>query len=325
MKKAIITGITGQDGSYLAELLLLKGYEVYGFVRRESFENANDNFKNIKSIKDKITIIPISITDPLNLYKEISNIKPDEFYHLAAHSFVSYDMSDEINIMNLNFNSTLYIMSTIKEVNPKCKVFFAGSSEMFGSPESSPQNEGSKFNPKSMYGIAKVSSYYLLKNFRDKDSLYTSTGIMYNHESSRRGSQFVTKKIISTAVKIKHKLSDKLELGNLEAMRDWGYAPDYVYAMWLVLQQKEPSDYIISTGKLHSVRNFLETVFTYLGLDYKKYVVVNKDFYRESEKIALCGDASKIRSLGWKETKNLQEIIEEMIEVEIEKISRKKI
>jgi GDPmannose 4,6-dehydratase len=325
MKKVIITGITGQDGSYLAELLLSKNYRVYGFVRRESFENASKSFKNIEHIKNDISIIPVSITDPLNIYREISRIKPDELYHLAAHSFVSYDMSDEISIMNINFNSTLYLANSLKEISPNSRFFFAGSSEMFGNPELSPQNENSKFNPRSIYGIAKVSSYYLLKNFRDKDDFFTVTGIMYNHESPRRGNQFVTKKIISTAVKIKLGKEDVLELGNLDALRDWGYAPDYVYAMWLLLQQKEPSDYIISTGILHSVREFVEIVFSYLDLDYQDYVVINKDFYRESEEVSLCGDASKIKLLGWKETKDLQEAIKEMINVEIEKNKREKV
>jgi GDPmannose 4,6-dehydratase len=324
MKKAIITGITGQDGSYLAELLLSKGYEVFGFIRRESFENSNDSFRNIESIKAKITLIPVSITDPLNIYKEISKIIPDEFYHLAAHSFVSYDMSDEINIMNINFNSTLYIVNTLKEINKNCKLFFAGSSEMFGSPDICPQNENSKFNPKSIYGIAKVSSYYLLKNFRDKYNFFTSTGIMYNHESPRRGSQFVTKKIVSTAVKIKYGLASKLELGNLEAKRDWGYAPDYVYAMWLILQQNKPDDYVLATGRLHTVREFVKIVFEYLDLNYEDYIEINQSFFRASEKISLCGDASKIKSIGWKETKSLEEVIKDMVDVEKKKYEDKK-
>jgi GDPmannose 4,6-dehydratase len=324
MKKAIITGITGQDGSYLAELLLSKGYEVFGFIRRESFENSNDSFRNIESIKAKITVIPVSITDPLNIYKEISKIIPDEFYHLAAQSFVSYDMSDEINIMNINFNSTLYIVNTLKEINKICKLFFAGSSEMFGSPDICPQNENSKFNPKSIYGIAKVSSYYLLKNFRDKENFFTSTGIMYNHESPRRGSQFVTKKIVSTAVKIKYGLASKLELGNLEAKRDWGYAPDYVYAMWLILQQNKPDDYVLATGRLHTVREFVKIVFEYLDLNYEDYIEINQSFFRASENISLCGDASKIKSIGWKETKSLEEVIKDMVDVEKKKYEDKK-
>ena len=317
MKKAIITGVLGQDGSYLAEFLLTKGYEVYGFVRRESFEKSKEKFKNIETIKEKIFLIPVAITDSLGLYKEISKILPDEFYHLAAKSFVNYDMSDEVNIMDVNFNSTLHILNVVKEIIPQCRVFFAGSSEMFGKPNIFPQDENSVFNPKSIYGIAKIASYYLMKNFRIKENIFASTGIMYNHESPRRGNQFVTKKIVSTAVAIATGKENKLELGNLEAKRDWGYAPDYVYGMWLILQQKTPDDYIISTNKLNSVKDVVKIVFDYLNLDYKKYVVTNKEFFREAEDIPLCGNSQKIKSIGWKSTKNLKFILEEMIEEEL--------
>ncbi len=317
MKKAIITGISGQDGSYLSELLLSKGYDVYGFVRRESFENSSERLKNLKNILSEIKLVPISITDSLSIHKAISKIMPDELYHLAAQSFVSYDMTDEINIMNINFNSTLYIANTIKEVIPGCRMFFAGSSEMFGNPEISPQAEGAKFNPKSIYGIAKVSSYYLLKNYRSNCNMFFSTGIMYNHESSRRGNQFVTKKVISTAVKIKLGELKKLELGNLEAYRDWGYAPDYVNAMWMILQQDISEDYVIATGKLHSVRELVRIVFNYLRMDYKEHVLVDKKFYRPSEKIPLSGNCEKLKSIGWRHSKTFHEIIKEMIDEEI--------
>ena len=266
---------------------------------------------------EKVDLISVSITDPLHLYKEVSKIIPDEFYHLAAQSFVSYDMNDELNIMNVNFNSTLYIANTLKELAPECRIFFAGSSEMFGDPISSPQNEKSTFNPKSMYGIAKVSSYHLLKNYRTKFNAYISIGIMYNHESPRRGKQFVTKKIVSTAVRIKLGIANKLELGNLKALRDWGYAPDYVHAMWLSLQQNSPNDYILATGKVTTVEEFVRYSFDYLDLDHTKYVSVNPSFYRPSEKIPLCGDPSKIKSIGWKQTKQLNGIIQEMIDQEM--------
>ena len=262
----------------------------------------------------------MSITDPLNLYIAIEKIIPDEFYHLAAYSFVSYDMNDEINIFNVNFNSTLYILTALKNLKSDCKLFFAGSSEMFGDPDISPQDKHTKFNPRSIYGIAKASSYYLLKNAREKKDMFTVTGIMYNHESYRRGSQYVTKKIVSTAVKIKYGLESKLELGNMDAKRDWGYAPDYVYAMWLMLQQESADDYVVATGRLHSVRQFADEVFSYLGLDYEKYVVINNKFFRSSEKISLCGNASRIKKIGWKETKKFKNIIQEMIEYEIEKV-----
>lgn len=320
MKKVIITGITGQDGSYLAELLLKKGYDVYGFVRRESFESLDKRHTNISKILDRITLVPVSITDPLNVYKNIFEIKPDEIYHLAAYSFVSYEMTDVINILNVNFNSTAYILSSILDINPDCKIFFAGSSEMFGNPNEFPQNESSKFNPKSIYGIAKIASYFLLKNYREKKGLFACTGIMYNHESSRRNNQFVTKKIVSAAVKIKCGYTNVLELGNLDAKRDWGYAPDYVNAMWTILQQDKADDYILATGKLHSVREFVDYVFSALNLNYKKYVKLNKKYYRVGEEIPLCGDSTKLRQIGWKQTKSFDEIIEEMIQDEMSKV-----
>lgn len=311
-KKAVITGITGQDGGYLADFLLKKGYEVYGFVRRETFENSK-LLKNVCEFSNEINFVPVSISDPLSTFKEISKIKPDEFYHLAAHSFVSYEMSDEIYIMNINFNSTSNISTSLREVNPKCKMFFAGSSEMFGIPNETPQNENTRFNPRSIYGISKVASYYLLKNLREQEGFFAATGIMYNHESPRRRHQFVTKKIINEAVKIKLGLSSKLELGNLDALRDWGYAPDYVRAMWLMLQQEKAEDYIVATGKLHSVKEFVAIVFDHLDLDYKKYVKVNKQYYRPAEEIPLCGNSQKIRAIGWAETINFETMIKELI------------
>lgn len=317
MKKAIITGITGQDGSYLAEFLLEKGYEVHGIIRRESFEDI-DKLSNIKHIKDKLYLHEGSLNDHLSIYKIFSKVLPDECYHLSASSFVNYSFNDEFQTMNNNFNSTHYLLSTIREVKKECKFYFAGSSEMFGEPSVSPQTENTPFNPKSIYGISKVSSHYLLKNYRDKEGIFACTGIMYNHESPRRGSQFVTKKIISSAVKIKKGLQKELYLGNLDAKRDWGYAPDYVNAMWQMLQQDKADDYIIATGNLHSVRDFVDIVFRYLDLDYKDFVKVDPKFYRASEKNPLCGNPNKIKSIiGWENTKTLEEIIREMIDKEL--------
>lgn len=319
MKKAIITGITGQDGSYLAELLIERGYEVHGLVRRESFEDI-DKLDNIKKIKSDLILHEGALNDHLTIYKIFSDILPDECYHLSASSFVNYSFNDEFQTINNNFNSTHYLLSTIREVKQKCKFYFAGSSEMFGEPSVSPQNEETTFNPKSIYGISKISSYYLLKNYREKEGIYACTGIMYNHESPRRGSQFVTKKIISSAVKIKMGLQKELYLGNLDACRDWGYAPDYVKAMWKILQQNKPDDYIIATGNLHTVRDFLEMTFSYLDLNYKDYVRVDPKLYRASEKKPLCGDPSKLKKvIGWKNTKNLREIISEIIDYEFKK------
>lgn len=320
-KKAIITGITGQDGSYLAEYLLSKDYEVHGLVRRESLEDPS-RLLNIEKIMSDLHLHEGSVNDHLLIYKIFSKIMPDECYHLSASSFVNYSFNDEFQTMNNNFNSTHYLLSTIKEVKRDCKFFFAGSSEMFGEPEQTPQCEETKFNPKSIYGISKVSSYYLLKNYREKENIFACTGIMYNHESPRRGRQFVTKKIISSAVKIKKGLLSKVYLGNLDAQRDWGSAPEYVEAMWLILQSEKPDDYIISTGVLHSVREFLDITFSYLGLDYTEYVEIDPKFFRKSEKRALCGNPDKIYTkLGWKAQKSLESIIREMVDEELYNMS----
>ena len=323
MKKAIITGITGQDGSYLAEFLLSIGYEVHGIVRRESFED-DEKLINIKNIKDQLILHEGSLSDHLTTYKIFSNVMPDECYHLSASSFVNYSFNDEFETMSNNFNSTHYLLSTIREVKKDCKFYFAGSSEMFGEPNVSPQTEETPFNPKSIYGISKVSSHYLLKNYREKENIFACTGIMYNHESPRRGSQFVTKKIISSAVKIKLGLQDKLHLGNIEAKRDWGYSPDYVKAMWEILQADKPDDFIIATGKLHTVREFLDITFLDLDLDYKDYVEVDPKFFRASEHNPLCGNPSKIKNIiGWENTKSLEDIIKEMIDNEMLKHNTK--
>ena len=316
MKKVIITGITGQDGSYLAELLLSKGYEVHGLIKRETIE-IYEKLKNLEKIKDKIILHEGSITEFLSIYKLFSKVMPDECYHLSAPSFVNYSFRDDFQTMNNIFNSTHYLLSTIKEVKNDCKFYFAGSSEMFGDPVESPQNENTPFNPKSIYGISKLSSHYLVKNYRKKEKIFACTGIMYNHESPRRGNHFVTKKIISTAVKIKRGLAQDLLLGNLDVKRDWGYAPDYMTGAWQILQQEIPNDFILSTGRLHSVRDFLELTFEYLGLEYKNHVKISNKFFRSGETIPLCGDANKIKTIiGWENKKSLKEIIIEMIEDE---------
>jgi len=322
LQKVIITGITGQDGSYLAELLLTKGYEVHGIIRRESFED-REKLKNIEHIQDSLVLHEGSLTDYLTIYKIFSKVIPDECYHLSAASFVNYSFNDEFLIMNTNFNATHYLLSVIREINKSCKFFFAGSSEMFGEPNETPQTEETPFNPKSIYGISKLSSYYLVKNYRDKENLFACTGLMYNHESPRRGSEFVTKKIISSAVRIKKGLQKELYLGNLDAKRDWGYSPEYVQAMWKILQQQEADDYIISTGKLHTVREFLEIAFSYLGLNYQDYVKVDSKFFRASEIKPLCGDNSKIKNkIGWKNNMKLGNIIKNMIESELDKYEK---
>ena len=316
-KVALITGITGQDGSYLAEFLLKKGYDVQGIIREESIQN-RDKLINLENIINNITIHKGDVSNFENITTIFKKVMPTECYHLSGTSFVNYSFEKEFMIMNDNFNSTYYLLSAINKLNKNCKFFFAGSSEMFGEPYETPQTENSKFNPKSLYGISKLSSYYLVKNYREKEKKFACTGIMYNHESPRRGNEFVTKKIISSAVKIKLGLENKLYLGNLDAKRDWGYAPDYVKAMWKILQADKADDFIISTGNLHTVREFLDITFSYLDLEYQDYVEVDPKFFRASEKKSLCGTPNKIKEIiGWKNTKGLKEIIKEMIDSEI--------
>ncbi|MBW7858116.1 MAG: GDP-mannose 4,6-dehydratase [Leptonema sp. (in: Bacteria)] len=317
MKRALITGIGGQDGSYLTDLLLSKGYEVHGIVKRESFEDSQHRLGNLLHCIDKISLYPISVNNHLSLYKLFRDIQPDECYHLAASSFVHYNFDDEFLILNNNFNSTHYLLSTIKELKPTCRLFFAGSSEMFGEPDVSPQTELTRFNPKSIYGISKIASYYMVRNYREKEGLFACTGIMYNHESPRRGHQFVTRKITSTVAKIAKGEADHLSLGNLDALRDWGWAPDYVEAMWQMLQTNESDDYIVATGKLHKVRDFVDIAFSLAGLDYQKYVKTDERFFRPSEKIPLCGNPDKISArLNWHNTRPLEEVIKAMLQVE---------
>ncbi|HAR62478.1 MAG: GDP-mannose 4,6-dehydratase [Candidatus Margulisiibacteriota bacterium] len=321
-KKAIITGINGQDGSYLAELLLAKGYEVHGIVRRSSLEN-DKKLVNLKNSMDKIELHHCSMEDHLSLYKLISHIIPDECYHLAASSFVSYLFDDELSIVNTNFNATHYLLSSIKELVPNCRFYFAGSSEMFGEPETSPQDEECRFNPRSIYGISKLASYYVTKNYREQYGLYCCTGITYNHESPRRGHSFVTRKITSGVAKIVMGKARKLELGNLDTVRDWGYAPDYAQAMWLMLNNPlGPKDYVISTGIGHTVKNFLDVAFSLKGLDYRDYVEVNQKYFRPAEKKCLIGNSSLIKEeLGWMPTKKFEDIITDMVLGDIDLLS----
>lgn len=314
---ALITGIAGQDGSYLAELLLSKGYEVHGIVRRIAIEDAEHKLKNINHLLDKITLHTASLDNVLSLIKTVRDVSPDECYHLAASSFVSYSFEDEISILNNNVNSTHYLLAAINEFTPQCRVYFAGTSEMFGTVTHSPQNEKTPFNPRSIYGISKVASYHLVKNYREQYDLFACSGILYNHESPRRGYEFVTRKIVSSAVKIKLGLQEELVLGNLDAYRDWGYAPDYVKVMWLMLQADTPDDYVVATGETHSVREFVETAFSCLDLDYEKSVKVDPKFFRPAEKIQLCGNPRKSeQSLGWLRTRRFEEVVQEMVEQE---------
>ena len=317
-KKALITGIAGQDGSYLAELLLEKGYEVHGIVRRVAIEDTEHKLKNIRHLLHKVQLHVASLDNVLSLIKVVKDLAPDECYHLAASSFVSYSFEDEISILNNNVDSTHYLLAAIREFAPHCRVYFAGSSEMFGNAQVSPQDETTPFNPRSIYGISKVAGYHLVKNYRSQYGMFACTGILYNHESPRRGYEFVTRKIIAAAVNIKLGSSKPLVLGNLDAFRDWGYAPDYVRAMWLMLQADTPDDYVVATGETHRVREFVKTAFSILGLDYQQHVRVDQSLFRPTENVSLCGNAAKAAAkLGWSRTLSLNEIIRMMIDAEM--------
>jgi GDPmannose 4,6-dehydratase len=318
MKKALITGIAGQDGSYLAELLLSEGYEVHGIVRRIAIEDTEHKLKNLKGVLDRVHLHVASLDNVLSMIKVIKDQAPDECYHLASSSFVSYSFEDEISILNNNVNSTHYLLAAIREFAPSCRVYFAGTSEMFGNVAASPQDESTPFNPRSIYGISKVAGYHLVKNYREQYGLFACSGILYNHESPRRGYEFVTRKIVSTAVKIKLGLQETLTLGNLDAYRDWGYAPDYVRAMWLMLQADRPDDYVVATGETHSVREFIAAVFASLDLEYENHVRVDPAFFRPTEQVQLCGNPAKaVERLRWQRTKTFREIVEEMVESEM--------
>ena len=321
MKKALITGIDGQDGSYLAEFLLEKGYKVHGIVRRVALEDTEHHLWRLKHILGRIVIHPGSLESYASIFKVVEKVKPDEFYHLAAQSFVSYSFEDEFSTIDTNINGTLFVLSAIKEGAPKCKFYFAASSEMFGLAKESPQNENTPFHPRSPYGISKVAGFYLTQNYREAYNLFACNGICFNHESPRRGFEFVSRKITNAVAKIKLGLEKELTLGNLEAKRDWGYAGDYVKAMWLMLQQDRPEDYVIATGKTHSVKEFIKLAFAYAGLNWKKYIVQDKEFYRPAEINVLRGDFSKARKkLKWKPTVNFEELVKMMVEADLKRL-----
>ncbi len=321
MKKVFITGITGQDGSYLAELLLEKGYEVHGLVQRLELEDTERSLWRISHLMNKITLHPGSIESFPSLFRIFEKVKPDECYHLAAASFVSYSFDDEFAIFNSNVNGTHYILSVIKESSPNCRFYFAGSSEMFGNATISPQNELAHFNPRSAYGITKVTGFHLTKNYRQSYNLFACSGILYNHESERRGFEYVTRKITSTVAKIRLGLASELRLGNLDAKRDWGYAPDYVHAMWLMLQQSEPDDYVIATGKPNSVKDFVAHAFQEVGLEWENYVIVDQKYYRPAEKYILTGDTTKAQKvLNWKPKVEFIDIVKRMVNADLNRL-----
>jgi len=320
MKRALITGITGQDGSYLAELLLEKNYEVHGIVRRVALEDPLHRLWRINHILDRINLHSASLESYASIFNVVEKIKPDECYHLAAQSFVSYSFEDAFSTINTNINGTLHILSAISEKAPACRFYFAASSEMFGKVKNTPQNEDTPFYPRSPYGISKVAGFDLTRNYRESYNLFACSGILFNHESVRRGFEFVTRKISSAIAKIKLGLQNELRLGNLEAKRDWGFAGDYVKAMWLMLQQDKPDDYVIATNESHSVKEFVELAFCYAGLDWKEYVIVDERLYRPAEIHLLRGDYRKGRErLGWEPKIKFKELVKLMVEADIRK------
>ncbi len=318
MKTALITGITGQDGPYLAELLLSKGYKVYGLVRRLS----TPNMENIKHIYDKLELISGDLLDQGSLTDAIKNSKPDEIYNLAAQSFVKTSWDQPVLTGEFTALGVTRMLEAIRAVNPKIKFYQASSSEMFGKVTETPQRETTRFHPRSPYGVAKVYGHYITVNYRESYNIFACSGILFNHESPRRGIEFVTRKITNAVARISLGKQDKLELGSLEPKRDWGFSGDYVEAMWLMLQQEKPDDYVIAMGENHSVREFVEESFKVIGIkDWEKYVVANREKHmRPAEVDYLIGDASKAKKvLGWTAKTSFKELVKMMVEADLEK------
>ncbi len=309
--RALITGITGQDGSYLADLLLEKGYEVYGMVRRSSVEKLD----RIEHIRDRVKFVQADLLDQLSIISAIREADPDEVYNLAAMSFVPTSWSQPVLTGEFTAIGVTRMLEAIRLVNKNIKFYQASSSEMFGKVRQNPQNENTPFHPRSPYGVAKVYGHYITVNYRESYGIFAASGILFNHESPRRGLEFVTKKVTNAVAKIKLGLTESLYLGNLDAKRDWGYAKDYVEAMWLMLQQGSPDDYVISTGETHSVKEWVQASFSCLDLDWEKYVKMDEKLLRPAEVDLLIGDSTKARDkLGWKPQVNFEGLVKLMVE-----------
>lgn len=322
-KSALITGITGQDGSYLAERLLAEGYDVHGIVRRIAIEDPDRRFGRINHLLDRIKLHAASLESYPSIFHIFSQQKYDECYHLAAQSFVAESFADGFSTMNTNINGTHYVLAALRELQPGCKFYFAGSSEMFGKVHEVPQKETTPFHPRSPYGISKVAGFELTRNYREAYGMYCCNGILFNHEGPRRGFEFVTRKISSGVARIKMGLTTEIRLGNLDAQRDWGHSADYVRAMHMMLQQPEPDDYVISTGETHSVREFCELAFAEVQLDYRDFVKVDKELYRPAEVDLLIGDSSKARRiLGWEPKHTFRDLVAEMVQADLASIQR---
>jgi GDPmannose 4,6-dehydratase len=314
MPKALVTGVTGQDGSYLADFLLERGYEVFGMVRRTS----TINFDRIRHLQDRVKIVRGDLLDEVSLISILRENDPDEIYNLAAQSFVPTSFEQPVLTGEFTGLGVTRVLDAIRIVNHAVRFYQASSSEMFGKVRETPQRETTPFYPRSPYGAAKVYAHWMTVNYRESYGLFACSGILFNHESPRRGIEFVTHKITRAAARIKLGLANELRLGNLDAQRDWGYAPDYVRAMWLMLQQDHPDDYVIATGETHSVREFCQEAFGHLGLDWEKYVIVDPKLYRPAEVDLLVGDYSKAkRVLGWEPSVNFRELVRIMVDADM--------
>jgi len=338
MKRALITGITGQDGAYLSKFLLEKGYEVYGAFRRTSDMHLNK--LRFLGVDDKINYIPVELHEFTNIYRTIEEIEPDEIYNLGAQSFVAMSFEVPVYTADVTALGALRVIEAIRKINPRIKFYQASSSEMFGKVVASPQNEKIPFYPRSPYGVSKLFAHWITINYRESYGIFACSGILFNHESPLRGFEFVTRKITHSVARIKLGLQSELKLGNLEARRDWGYAPEYVEAMWLMLQQDQPDDYVIATGEAHSVREFVELAFQHAGIDIiwkgkgidekgiekktgKEILVISPKFFRPAEVEFLIGDYSKAKEkLGWQPKTNFNELVKIMIEADIEMVSK---
>jgi GDPmannose 4,6-dehydratase len=319
--RAIITGITGQDGSYLAELLLEKGYEVWGMVRR----NSTENFERINHIRHRLELIQGDLLDQLSILRLIDEVRPDEVYNLAAQSFVPTSWKQPILTGEFDALGVTRMLEAIRQVDTKIKFYQASSSEMFGKVAEVPQTEKTPFYPRSPYGVAKVYGHFITVNYRESYSIFAVSGILFNHESPRRGLEFVSRKVTDGAARIKLGMLDKLSLGNLDAKRDWGFAGDYVRAMWLMLQQDKPDNFVIASGRHHSVRQLCEVAFSHLDLDYRNYVVTDPKFVRPAEVDVLLGDPSHAKkALGWEPTVTFEDMVRMMVDCDTERLKTKK-
>ena len=316
MKRALITGVTGQDGSYLAELLLEKGYKVFGMVRRSSTET----YERISHIKDRIELVQADLLDQLSVIKMMEHAQPSEVYNLAAMSFVPTSWSQPVLTGQFTALGVTRMLEAVRLVSPKARFYQASSSEMFGMVREVPQTEKTPFHPRSPYGVAKVYGHHITVNYRESYNLFALSGILFNHESPRRGKEFVTRKISDGVARIKLGLAKELRMGNIEARRDWGFAGDYVHAMWLMLQKDQPDDYVIATGKDHSVKEFLELAFSHVGLNWQDHVVTDPEFLRPAEVDHLLGDASKARrELGWTPAVDFAGLVRMMVDADLER------